>query len=224
MHIKCNYIELVQIVTAVPRGNGQVERINRIIIPVLIKLSMPNPDEWFKHVDLLQQNLNSSYARSIGMTPFELLVGSKMKLKNDPELRSVLDEILIAAFQEERAELRDKVILNLAKLQQENNNTANRRRKKATSYEDGDLVAIKRTQKGTGLKLHPEFFGPYKIISLLRNDRYLVEKVGEHDGPHRTSTSADHMKKWPSKRNPDIDFDSDFEDDNDENSSNEDAA
>lgn len=28
------------------------------------------------------------------------------------------------------------------------------------------------------------------------NDRYLVEKVGEHEGPQRTSTSADHMKQW----------------------------
>ena len=164
------------------------------------------------------------------MTPLELPVGSKMKLKNDPELRSVLDEELISTFQEERAELRDKAILNLAKLQQENKKTANRRRKKATSYEDGDLVATNSFilystyAERTRLKLHPEFFGPYKIISVLRNDRYLVEKIGEHDGPHRTSTSADHMKKWPSKRTPDIDFDSDFGDDNDEISSNEDVA
>ena len=47
-------IELVHIVTGVPRGNGQVERINRIIILVLTKLSMPNPAEWFRYVDLLQ--------------------------------------------------------------------------------------------------------------------------------------------------------------------------
>ena len=33
------------IVIGVPRGNGQVERINRILIPLLTKLSAPKPEE-----------------------------------------------------------------------------------------------------------------------------------------------------------------------------------
>ena len=79
----------------------------------------------------------------------------------------------------------------------------------ATSYKGGDLVPILRTQCGPGLKLHPEFFVPYKIISILRNDRHVVKKIVEHDGPFRTSTSADHMKSWPTRRNPY--FNPDFE-------------
>lgn len=35
----------------------------------------------------------------------------------------------------------------------------NKKRKVATTYKIGDLVAIKRTQFGTGLKLRPNFFG-----------------------------------------------------------------
>lgn len=38
-------IEHSTIVTGVPRGNGQVERINRVLIPLLTKLSAPHPDE-----------------------------------------------------------------------------------------------------------------------------------------------------------------------------------
>ncbi|KAK1120273.1 hypothetical protein K0M31_012634 [Melipona bicolor] len=30
----------------------------------------------------------------------------------------------------------------------------------------------------------------------MRNDRYLVEKVGEHEGPLQTSTASDFMKFW----------------------------
>ena len=37
-------IEHILITTGVPRGNGQVERINRIIISVLTKLSIDAPD------------------------------------------------------------------------------------------------------------------------------------------------------------------------------------
>ena len=33
-------------------------------------------------------------------------------------------------------------------------------------------------------------------IRILRNDRYDVPKVGEHEGPQMTSTAADHMKTW----------------------------
>jgi len=30
----------------------------------------------------------------------------------------------------------------------------------------------------------------------MRNDRYTVDEIGEHEGPQETSTSADHMKPW----------------------------
>ncbi|GFX87626.1 transposon Tf2-6 polyprotein [Trichonephila clavipes] len=36
-------IQHLQIVTGVPRGNGQVERIHRTLIPVLTKLSLDDP-------------------------------------------------------------------------------------------------------------------------------------------------------------------------------------
>lgn len=33
-------------------------------------------------------------------------------------------------------------------------------------------------------------------MKVLRNDRYLVHKAGNHEGPRQTSTSVDHMKSW----------------------------
>ena len=66
----------------------------------------------------------------------------------------------------------------------------------ATSYTIGDLVAIKRTQAKPGLKFAPKYFGPYRIKKTLRNDRYIVEKVGEHEGPYETSTAAEYIKRW----------------------------
>jgi len=40
------------------------------------------------------------------------------------------------------------------------------------------LVAIKRTQYGTGMKLRPKFFGPYKVTKRLNHGRYEVKKEG----------------------------------------------
>lgn len=43
-------IEHTTICTGVTPGNGQVERINCILIPILSKLSAPNPAQWHKYV------------------------------------------------------------------------------------------------------------------------------------------------------------------------------
>ncbi|GFV71334.1 uncharacterized protein TNCV_3133251 [Trichonephila clavipes] len=61
---------------------------------------------------------------------------------------------------------------------------------------ENDLVAIQRTQFGAGLKLRPKFLGPYKVTKVNSKDRYKVEKVGQHDGPNSTTTSADLMKHF----------------------------
>lgn len=58
-------------------------------------------------------------------------------------------------------------------------------------------MAIKRTQFGSGLKVKPKNYGPYKVIRIKGNDRYTVEKVGTHDEPFNTETSADNMIPWP---------------------------
>lgn len=44
-------IELVLCTTGVPRGNGQIERINRIIVSSLTKLSIGDPEKWYLHVN-----------------------------------------------------------------------------------------------------------------------------------------------------------------------------
>ncbi|GFS97062.1 transposon Tf2-6 polyprotein [Trichonephila clavipes] len=85
-------IEHLQIATGVPRGNGQVERIHRTWIPVLTKLSLDDSTKWYKYVDRLQRILNSTISRSTKWTPFELLVGIKMRNKEDILIKDLLLE------------------------------------------------------------------------------------------------------------------------------------
>lgn len=72
-------IEHILCTTGVPRANGQIERINRIVIGSLAKLTMNNPEDWFSSVATIQRYLNTSYQRSIQTTPFELMFGLPMK-------------------------------------------------------------------------------------------------------------------------------------------------
>ncbi|GFX36115.1 transposon Tf2-6 polyprotein [Trichonephila clavipes] len=169
-------IQHLQIETGVPRGNGQVERIQRTLIPVLTKLSLDDSTKWYKYVDRLQRILNSTISRSTKWTPFKLLVGIKMRNKEDILIKDLLLEEMAKELLEQREFLRNDAKKNIETLQSENRKTYNRRRKKVSLYKEGDIVAIQRTQFGAGLKLRPKFLGPYKVTKVNSKDRYEVEK------------------------------------------------
>ncbi|UYV81442.1 hypothetical protein LAZ67_20001196 [Cordylochernes scorpioides] len=189
-------IEHCCITTGVPRGNGQVERINRTIVSVLTKLSIDNPQEWHKHVRKLKKALNSTHQRSIRMSPFELLVGVKMRKEEYLRLLEMIEEDLALTFDEERDQKRKAAKQEILKIQEENRNTFNKKRKRAFVYKEGDLVVIQKTQFATKSKLYPKYIGPYKVIKIKPNDRYNVEIFADFEGPNRTSCSADLMKPW----------------------------
>ncbi|GFY59536.1 hypothetical protein TNIN_300641 [Trichonephila inaurata madagascariensis] len=61
-------------------------------------------------------------------------------------------------------------------------------------YKEGDLVAIQRTQFGTGLILRPKFLGPYKITKVNSRDRYEVEKKQKPDCEFRIQYATAWME------------------------------
>lgn len=84
-------IEHILITTGILRANGQVERVNRTLIPLLTNLSNPKRNEWYKYLDLAQQYMNTSMHRSIGTDPFHLLFGSRARLRDNPEVRKSIE-------------------------------------------------------------------------------------------------------------------------------------
>jgi len=57
-------------------------------------------------------------------------------------------------------------------------------------------MTIKRTQQRPGLKLANKCLGPYKIIKVLHDNRYIGRKMGDHESPWETSITADYVKSW----------------------------
>ncbi|GFW14306.1 transposon Ty3-I Gag-Pol polyprotein [Trichonephila clavipes] len=151
-------IEHIQITTGVPRGNGQIERIHETIIPVLTKLTIEEPQKWFKHVHRLQHIINSTTTRSTKCAPFEVLIGLKMKQKEDLKIKHLLENQLREQFIDERETLRNEAKENILRLQDENKKQYNKHCTLAYNYKPGDAVAVQRTQFGTGLKLRPKYF------------------------------------------------------------------
>lgn len=195
-YCKSEGIQHILTTTGIPRVNGQVERVNRTLIPLLTKMTAPKPGEWHKYLSTVQLYLNAIMHRSIATTPFRLMFGTHARLRDDDNIRQLLENEWVSSFQEDRDEMRIRAKESIAKIQEENRCVFNKKRKKARLYREGDLVAIKRTQQVPGLKLASKYLGPYKIAKVLRNNRYLVDKVGIHEGPQQTSTAADFMKLW----------------------------
>ncbi|GFU17796.1 transposon Tf2-8 polyprotein [Trichonephila clavipes] len=191
----------ISITTGLPRSNGQIEKQNSTIIAVLSKLSVDDPEKWYSHVPHLQEILNSTFQRSIKMTPFELLFGTKMKSCQDIEIVELLNDEITAQFHEQRDALRQDAKKQIYKVQDENRRTYNLRCRQAHKYQLHDLVAIKRTQFGPGLKLKQKYLGPYKVTKVKHNDTYDVEKCDFVDGLSKTSTCAEFMKLWLSQTN-----------------------
>ena len=63
-YCKDEKIQHVLIMTGVPRANGQVERINRTLIPLLTKLSAAKSEEWYKYLEVAQKFMNATPNRS----------------------------------------------------------------------------------------------------------------------------------------------------------------
>ncbi|GBN63453.1 Retrovirus-related Pol polyprotein from transposon 297 [Araneus ventricosus] len=87
------------ITTGLPRANGQIEHINQTIISVPSKLSLENPNKWYKFTNELQQTIHSTYQRSIDTTPFELLFGTKMNTGGLDKLKEMVEAEFQANFE-----------------------------------------------------------------------------------------------------------------------------
>lgn len=140
-------IQHAKITVSLPRANGQIERINRTIIPVLAKMSIEEPTKWYTHIP--------------------------KKTQDDIKMRDILEKEMISDFEDDRQRLRDEAKKQIEKVQQENRKQYNLRRRQPKKYQINDLVAIKRTQLGPGLKLRSNYLGPYRIVKIKPNDTML---------------------------------------------------
>ncbi|GFY49088.1 transposon Ty3-I Gag-Pol polyprotein [Trichonephila inaurata madagascariensis] len=88
-----------------------------------------NPEKWYSRVSHLQEVLNSTFQRSIKMTPFKLLFGTKVKFCQDIEIVQLLNDEITAQFQQQCDALGKDAKKQIYKVQDENDRTYNLRRR-----------------------------------------------------------------------------------------------
>jgi len=91
-------------------------------------------------------------------------------------------------YDKTRKQLRKDARKQIEKVQFENKTQHNLRRRDPSKYHVNDLVTIKRTQAGPGLKLKSKYLGPYRITKVKSCNTYDVERAGYCEGPIKTTT------------------------------------
>ncbi|XP_037931269.1 uncharacterized protein K02A2.6-like [Teleopsis dalmanni] len=194
--VNTNGIEHILTTTGVPRGNGQIERVNRTISAVISKLSSAEPKEWYKYVSNVQKAINSSIHSSTKSTPFVLMFEVRMRNGIDDQVLEALQAEMLHDFETERQRVREKAREEILRAQEHYKYNYNKKRKADTNYKVGDWVAIKRIQFVAGRKIASEFLGPYEVTNVKGNGRYEVRKTADVEGPNISNTSSDNMKLW----------------------------
>ena len=192
-------VNLVLIASGTPRANGQVEIVNKSIVPMLAKLA-DAVNKWDRVLYKAEFAINNTIHRSTGKSPSMLLFGINQVGEVNDEIRRILEDAVTentVDFESMRLEAANRII----KTQEANKIQYDAKHKEATRYKENDYVMITNTDVTVGCnkKLIPKFRGPYVVKKVLDRDRYVVSDIEGcqvTQRPYEGIVGPDRMKKW----------------------------
>lgn len=165
---------------ASPQANGQVERVNRVLLAMLGKITNPvNHADWSRMLSRAEYAINNSVHSSTRQTPSMLLFGVPQRGPEIDTLTEYLDDLLSPITDRDVNALRQEASTHIKQSQIRNEQLYLKRSVKPSQYKEGDFVVIRNvdTTVGTNKKLIPKYRGPYKFHRVLRNDRYVIRDI-----------------------------------------------
>lgn len=191
-----------------PQANGQVERVNRTLLP-LIAIATNNVElrDWDVNIKTIERDLNNTINKTTGKTPFQLLHGYIPRF-NDGVLRALstnqCDEWT------EPSELQEEAREIIERKQEGWKTKFNQKRIIGPKYDVGEVVFMQRAPVHTGkpTKSQPKYRGPLVIMEVLPSDTYRVSQLeqGEKGYYYATTAHASQLKGW---KCPDVENDMD---------------
>ncbi|XP_063994904.1 uncharacterized protein LOC135172646 [Diachasmimorpha longicaudata] len=199
---QAQHIKHIKITTGSPQANGQVERVNRVIVPMLAKLSdNENGKYWYKVISDVEFAINNTINKSTGQTPSKLLFGINQTGNVFDDLKEYLKSMGTEDDQCDLEVVRDKAAGQITKSQEYNKMYVDRKSRTANEYEKGDLIMLPNFKNTSDVskKLVPQFKGPYVIHKKLRNDRYMIvdpEGIQNSQKPYQGVSEAKNKRPW----------------------------
>lgn len=174
---KVRGIEHVLNATACPWANGQVERFNRTMVPVLAKLVDKTGKDWDFILDKCEYVLNNMTSSTTNESAYRLVFGKSQRKEENFKVEEYM-EIINKEYDLTREESRELAGQNISKTQNYNKQYHDRKVIKETKFEENDIVLVKgRKKEGTKGKLYGKYKGPFIISKKLDKDRYVVTEI-----------------------------------------------
>lgn len=197
--LKNESVKLTLVATGTPRANGQVEIVNKSIVPMLAKLTELT-SRWDRVLHKVEFAINNTVHSSTGQSPSMLLFGIHQVGEINDEIRRILENN-VTDNPRDMEVLRTKAAERIIKSQESNEIQYNSKRKAPTIYKENDYVMIKNVDMtvGQNKKLIPKFRGPYVVRKVLDRDRYIVSDIEGFQltqRPYEGIVGSDRMKMW----------------------------
>lgn len=197
-----NNFQHIRNATAAPQANGQVERVNRVLTPMLGKMTEPvSRSDWTTLLERVEYALNNTVHESTKQTASRLLFGVDQKGPEVDELSEYLDGRLNTISRIDLEEIRNKAAEDIKISQNRNEVQYLKRSVPPTQYKEGDYVVIRNvdTTIGKNKKLIPKYRGPYVVHRVLPNERYVIRDIENcpvTQMPYNGILEACRLKSW----------------------------
>lgn len=195
-------VEHIKVATASPQANGQVERVNRVLNPMLAKLSEPvNHADWVGTIPRIEYALNNSVHSSTEKAPSVLLFGTLQRGRVVDDLTEYLQGKEVPETAVDLPALRQRAESRIIESQARNERLNEARGPNPRVYAVGEYVVIRNvdTSSGANRKLIPKYRGPYRVKRVFPNDRYEVTDVENcqlTQIPYRGILESARLKPW----------------------------
>ena len=205
--LKEYHVKHILIATGSPQANGQVERVNRVLTPMLAKLTDESVGKyWYRVLHQVEYALNNTIHKTTGETASRLLFGVEQRGDAIDDVKEYLNN---EVYPSERniEEMREKAADKIAKSQEYNKNYHDKHRKESHEYDVGDYVMLRNFDStvSASKKLMPKFKGPYIVSKKLRNDRYVISDVEGYQNtqkPYQGVWEPKNLRPWNSAELP----------------------
>jgi hypothetical protein len=173
-----------------PRTNGAVERLNGTLGKMLAKYSHKQKTNWDQYLNSCILAARIRIHNATGFSPFYLVYGSNVKIPGDMALPNLTDEIDSIDHTGERLQEinslqahRQEAIKQLEKQRDAMKSRYDKKLKpNVRALEIGDFALVRNE---VPKKLHPNWFGPVKVVAKLANGLYQVVKLNGEAWPYR---------------------------------------
>lgn len=188
--------------TSSSQANGQVERVNRVLRPMLSKTTNDDHSNWSSKLYYIEHALNNSVHSSTQFTPSMLLFGTNQRGPIVDELTEFLEEKQ-EHIQRDFEFIRNQASENITRSQRVNEEQFAKSHHPADVFHEGDIVMIRNVDNSpnTNKKLIAKFKGPYVVHKCLPNDRYVIRDIEgcqQTQIPYDGVLEADKLRNWSS--------------------------